>query len=561
MRRLMVVGWLLLATPVLAAPRLDYRGEGLSRRQAETLLGPALRAPGDSVVLVSALGSLVSALQSAGYLDARASGSWDTRGPTPALAVTAQAGDRYRIASLALDAGSAAESLLFASALGVAPGDWASASTLNQALGAAVRRAAEAGHPYAQLAVTQFDWDRQGATVRLGGSLGPSVVVSAVRFEGLRVTGSALAARAVGRLAGRRFEPAAAEAGRERLLRLGLFRSVEYQGLEGESDWTRARLVYRVEEPTYNRFEGAVAMQGERRAAGLLRLELGNLAGSGRALGTSWQSRGAPGEALWARYVEPLLLGAPLRAEATLEHQREDSLFTRARWSAKLSFLLPGRERLEAGYEQDRVLDQTAAAGEVDAQSTLFALERDGRDALLVPRRGARVRVGAAQSFKRESLRPSGTRKSTASSADGVLDWHHPLGRRAGVAWALSAAGRLGSERVLGIYDRYPLGGAATLRGFDEQAFRVDRFALSRLEWRWFTGAGGQHVALFWDHAWTFTRQSTPGGFPPESRHHDGVGIGARVASPAGLVSVDYGLEPGRPPVEGKLHLQLVTQF
>ena len=74
-------------------------------------------------------------------------------------------------------------------------------------------------------------------------------------------------------------------------------------------------------------------------------------------------------------------------------------------------------------------------------------------------------------------------------------------------------------------------------------------------------GGSGTRAALFWDHAWTFTRQSTPGGFPPESRHHDGVGIGARVASPAGLVSVDYGLEPGRPPVEGKLHLQLVTQF
>jgi len=561
-RILLTLMLIVLAMPALAAPRLDYRGGGLSRRQAEALFGPALRAPADSLALATALRTLVGGLQSTGYLDARAHAIWDSSSaPSPRLEVDAQTGERYRITSLAIDAASPAESLVFARGLKIAVGDWASTSALSEALSLAVHHAASTGHPYAQLVVNQLEWDAHGARVRLGGSLGPPVTVSEVRFEGMKVTGSGLATRAVGPLAGHPFDPAAAEAGRERLLRLGLFRSVAYEGLEGESDWKQARLVYRVDEPAYNRFEGAVAAQGEGGMAGLLHVELGNLAGSGRSLAASWQSRGVPGEALWARYVEPLVFGAPLRFEAMLEHQREDSLFLRARWSAKLAFLLPGRERLEAGYEQDHVIDQTADEAEVNAQSTLFGLERDGRDSPITPRRGTRIHIGASQTFKKEPAGPNGTKKSTLSAAEGLAEMNLALTRAMGAAWELSAAGRFDSDRVLGVYERYPLGGATTLRGFDEQAFRVDRFVLSRLEWRWFAGSAGQHLAGFWDHAWTFTRLPVDGGTRNETLNHDAVGLGLRVVSPAGLVGVDYGLEPGRPPVEGKLHVRLVTQF
>jgi outer membrane protein assembly factor BamA len=564
MRAAIVLGFglgLVLGSGAARAARLEFQGEALSRRQAESLLGGAMRAPGDTAALEQALGRLVASLQAAGYLEARARGAWDSVGVEPRLVVRAEPGARHRVASLQLDTPSSADSAQLAASLGIAPGDWAAPAAIAEAMTRAVRLAAESGYPYAQLAITQFDWDSSGARVRLGGSLGPEVTVSEVRFEGLRATRPGIARRALGPLTGRRFDPARAEAGRDRLVRLGLFRDVDYLGLEGEGDWTRGQLVYRVQELRYNRFEGAVGVQGERSPAGLVRLELGNLAGTGRALAMAWQSRGAASEALSARYVEPLVLGSPLRAEATLEHQREDSLFTRGRWSARLSFPLPGAERLEAGFEQDRVIDRALDVEQADLQSTLFALERDRRDAVVVPRRGSRVRLGASQTFKREDLVPSGTRKSTASAVEILLDWHRPWGRRAGVAWQASAAGRFASQPVLAPYDRYPLGGAATLRGFDEQALRVDRYGLSRLEWRWFTGRGVQHLALFWDHAWTFARLADPAGPRPEDLHLDALGLGIRIESPTGLIGVDYGLEPGRPPAEGKLHLQLVTQF
>jgi hemolysin activation/secretion protein len=115
---------------------------------------------------------------------------------------------------------------------------------------------------------------------------------------------------------------------------------------------------------------------------------------------------------------------------------------------------------------------------------------------------------------------------------------------------------------VLPLFERQPLGGAASLRGYDEEQFRADRYALSRLEWRRFVGASGQRVFLFWDHAWMESRLADPSGATHlVDLQRDGVGFGMRLDAAGGLLGLDYGLEPGRPPLEGKIHLQLVTTF
>jgi outer membrane protein insertion porin family len=131
-----------------------------------------------------------------------------------------------------------------------------------------------------------------------------------------------------------------------------------------------------------------------------------------------------------------------------------------------------------------------------------------------------------------------------------------------GLALEVQAAGRFSSERILPLFERYALGGATSLRGYDEEQFRVDRLALTRLEWRWFLGANGQWIALFWDHAQAGTRLSdTDGNEHMEMLHKDGIGFGLRLDTAGGLVGLDYGLAPGRPPLEGKIHLKLVSTF
>lgn len=569
------------ATGAGAAVRLDYRGSVLTRGQVESLMQRALRsrgpgaaggapgAPGtvaagpDSATVAAGLASLVERLQNLGFLDARAVADWDSAAAPGdvRLVVRVIEGPRQRFRAVRINAPEA-DSIRFAAALGLAPGSWASPRAAAEAVERALNDVVDRGHPYAELGVSGWNPEPDGVTLTLSGRLGPLVTVSGARIEGLRVTRTAVAQKSMGRLGGLPYNRAAAEAMRERLAQLGLFRSVSLAGLEGEPDWSRARLVFRVEEPRYNQFEGVVGVQGQGGTTGLARLELGNLLGTGRALGLSWEDRGPGVSSLGARYAEPLVLGTPLRLEAALDHQVQDTLWVRTRWGGRARLPIAAAQHIEAGYEEERVVQTSTEVEEADLQNSLFALERSTLDQPLATRRGIRARVSASQTFKTERLRPTGSRRSQASAAEVRAEWHRPLGAASGLTLELRGAGRFSSQRVLPLFERYPLGGATSLRGYDEEQFRVDRYGLSRLEWRRFIGASGQRAFLFWDHAWMETRLRDAAGLTRlEIRQRDGVGFGLRLEAAGGLLGLDYGLEPGRPPLEGKIHLQLVSTF
>jgi outer membrane protein assembly factor BamA len=319
--------------------------------------------------------------------------------------------------------------------------------------------------------------------------------------------------------------------------------------------------VVAVEEPPYNSFEGAFGFEGEGHRVGLARVGLGNLLGTGRALDLRWEARGDGVTDFATRYREPMLFGTRMRAEVSLLQNVQDTLYTRTRWGAGLRFPLGRLEAADLGYDQERVVSDVGDVEEARLQTTRFGLETDRRDRPGDARRGARFRLEAAQTFKRERLALA-ERTSTAGSAELRAEWHRPFSTRAGLSFEGWAAGRFSSQPVLSYYERYPLGGAATLRGYREEEFRVDRLALLRSEARWFVGAGGQRVFAFFDQAWMETRLADPSGASRSERQwKPGVGVGLRLDSRAGLVGVDYGLEPGRPPLEGKIHLRVESRF
>src|SRR5262249_57206073 len=86
-----------------------------------------------------------------------------------------------------------------------------------------------------------------GGAPGLTGALGPLVTVTGGGVEGLRAPRRSVAERSMGRLAGQPYQQETALAARDRLAQLGAFRSVTVEGLEGDGDWSRAQLVYRVE--------------------------------------------------------------------------------------------------------------------------------------------------------------------------------------------------------------------------------------------------------------------------------------------------------------------------
>src|SRR4030095_9921498 len=125
-------------------------------------------------------------------------------------------------------------------------------------------------------------------------------------------------------------------------------------------------------------------------AVGLARLELDTLAATGPPAALRWHSRGRGVQEFGARYAEPFLLGAPLRAELAMEQHLEDTLYTRTRWGARLQFVLSGQERLEAGHDQERVVQGQGEVAQAALGTTVFGLERDARDGRVGARAGTR---------------------------------------------------------------------------------------------------------------------------------------------------------------------------
>ncbi|HEY6196466.1 MAG TPA: BamA/TamA family outer membrane protein [Candidatus Eisenbacteria bacterium] len=555
-----------LATP---APRLGLAAWPLGSREGEALFASALRVPGDSVALAAALAHAEARLQGAGWLDARLSAVWSADGA--ALDVNVVPGVRYRWGALSCDV-PREDSLLLARLLHWSRGAPVDPAVLESGVDQALREAEDQGHAWAQLAVTGWDADSGRVNVRLSGALGPRVEVSRVRIDGLKTTRHDVAERALGRLAGLPYNPASARAAAVRLQQLGVFSRTEFSGLEGGPQWQAGTLAFKVQEPRYNRFEGAVGVQPQAGVVGLATLELGNLLGTARSAALGWQSRGAGRSDFSVRYVEPFLAGLPFRLEGALVQQLQDSTYTRTRWGARLGHALGTGDRIEAGLEEERVVQTRGTARTADLQNTVFAYERDGRDDLVAPRRGTRLRLSGTGVFKRETLRAplpgeSGSHRSRAGVVDARAEWHRPTGAMTGIALELWGTGRFASDRILADYERTPVGGATTLRGHDEEAFRADRVALSRLEYRWFPGGAGEQVSLFWDHAHLFTRAPVLDalgavvGDRGVNRDADGVGLGLRLRAAGGLVDVDYGLEPGRGFLEGRIHLRLVSVF
>ncbi|MCC6650292.1 MAG: BamA/TamA family outer membrane protein [Candidatus Eisenbacteria bacterium] len=560
-----------LGTGVARAAELELGGWPLAAREGAALFAPALAQPGDSVALSRALGVALARLQGEGWLGARATGEW--WGTPPRLRARIEPGVRARWAELLLDV-PAADSAAWRSEPLVRAGDVARPFQLTRAIEKRVTEAEAAGFAWAQLGVSSWEEDSGRVRVRLSGARGPRVIISDVRLEGMKTTRPEVAERAMGRLRGAPYDPAAVRLATQRLSQLGVFRRAEFAGLAGGGELRQGVLRWRVEEPRFNTFEGAVGVQGDAGVAGLARLELGNLLGTARSVALAWQSRGKGLADFSARYTEPMLFGRALRLQTELRQQVQDTLWTRFRYGARLGAALGEREHIEAGFGEERLSQPQGEVQSADQQETSFALVRDGRDDALAPRRGTRLRLAATQSFKREKLRgsalgvdaPSVTRSARLSGVDVTAEWHGATGRRSGAAVELGAAGRFSSQPTLAEWERFTLGGAASLRGHDEEAFRADRYVVSKLEWRWFLGDRGERVALFWDHAQMESRRAVdalaPDGPSRVTRSSaDGVGFGLRLPAAGGHVDLDYGLAPGSGFLDGKVHLRLVTAF
>jgi outer membrane protein insertion porin family len=421
----------------------------------------------------------------------------------------------------------------------------------------------EAGFPFASVSVGNFRVTSSGAlSFDIHVDEGTRSSIERIEIDG----DAALRPRALARLCGLEpgdaYDGRAVAEGRRRLLRSGFFSQVgEVEVLQGRTpDLVVLRVPARA--ARVNSAQGLAGYSGaDDRVTGLFDLRLGNIAGTARRGRVRWESRGAGSSRYLLHYEEPWLLGTPLGLRGSLDHDLHEPAFTRTIASLDAVYPVAQGTSLIAGVEAERSVFPSGDRRKSRVTSTRLGIEIDRRDRAIGPREGARLEVVGRRGDREETWRATADtteieRRTSLRGLDAGAEFYGSVGR----TWVLALIGRgrivTAGGGVVPEEERFPLGGALSLRGYREEQFRSSRVGLLQVEQRAHLSPEGDRAFVFVDAGYAH-----PDGGVGSRKVHVGYGVGLRVASKAGLVGMDYGLAAGEGPLDGRIHVLLEAAF
>jgi outer membrane protein insertion porin family len=128
------------------------------------------------------------------------------------------------------------------------------------------------------------------------------------------------------------------------------------------------------------------------------------------------------------------------------------------------------------------------------------------------------------------------------------------------VVAAVSLHGRELRGGALDLSDLYRLGGAATLRGYREEQFTGTRLGWINAELRYSLGRRS-FAFSFYDIGYMFQSADQEQGREEASLSRGGYGLGLRLETGLGIMSVSYALGDGDALGDGKIHFGLINEF
>ncbi len=347
---------------------------------------------------------------------------------------------------------------------------------------------------------------------------------------------------------------AAARRGRNRLMATGWFLEVDEAELGWDPVSERVGLHYRLRERRRPNRIMALLGGGGGETSGALDLDFFSPFGRGRRwrMGADWQ--GKQRSRLDLLLSEPRLLGRGLALDLTLGRAKQDSTWLRQEIEVDLRLPLPaGWEGIVGiGYERSLFGLNSEEGAETSRRRHRFGLA--WRSLTGDPGRPRDARLHSDLFIKRSSLAGEEPEaKQLAVDLAGRWTW------RLARPWKLRLRGGgrgLWSARGgFNVAELYPIGGALSLRGYDEEFFRGDRVAHVSSEL-----ALGEplELSLFLDYGWGRWRRTGAS----ESRF-DGWGAGVGLLAPGerGRFSLSLALGESRRMEEIRVHLAVDTGF
>jgi outer membrane protein assembly factor BamA len=552
--------------------RVEVEGAGaLSRGEALDLLavrpGDAWSAEAES----SAVARLLPAYAVRGFLDASVTARTFENPDGVRVLFTVREGKAIPLSSIALEGLSAFRPDDVLSRFDTRAGRTLDASRLESDIDRLLHDYARGGYPFARVFLASAAREeRTGPSLAYRVIEGPFLTLGGVRAEGNSRTRLSVIRRLTGLRFGEPYDQEAVDASSSRLMRSGLFRSVSEATARVEWKKKEAVVEMRVEEARTNRIAGAFGYApGTGGAKGVVSgfadVSFLNILGTARSGGARWESPARETRRVRLFYREPWLLGSPFALGGELEQDVRDSTYSRVSGSLTSDVDLSRRvsAAFSAGLETMRPRREASPVPRSSKRAGGVSVAFEARDVPANPTGGFHMRIGSEYGDRRieeEPERGIGGARVRQATLDGGWGLYRGLRGRAVLAWEVAGIGRLSSEDAIPSYDQFYLGGARTLRGYEEDQFRGSRIAWSRLELRYLTGYLSR-VFLFLDGGYVYEEREEGDGVARREITKAGYGFGLRVDSAIGIVGVDYGLGEGDGWGEGKLHVSAEGDF
>ncbi len=310
--------------------------------------------------------------------------------------------------------------------------------------------------------------------------------------------------------------------------------------------------------------------------AGQVQLKLQNLFKSGKTFGVDWQRPQPNTQLLQVQYQHPNLLRTRIDVEGKLDLQLRDTAFSNLTLGLRLAYPLNARSTFSVftDYNSSTVLDTLQYTGKTsqrnlaDTQLQLYGIgyQYQTLNDFFKPQKGwwLRTEIGIGN----KKIQPKWQQQDSIYQQIALqspqvrlkADWQQffPTGKQStlllrlqlGVMW----------NNSLFINELFQIGGLKTLRGFNENSFFSDQYAITTLEYRLYTT---QNITLFafTDGAWLSyrtTQQSLQSTVL-------GVGGGMSLQTQVGIFHFVYALGQSATQnmsiAQSKVHFGLTTRF
>lgn len=304
----------------------------------------------------------------------------------------------------------------------------------------------------------------------------------------------------------------------------------------------KAALYVFPEKASANRFDGWVGLSpnlgasGKLAFSGALNLNLNNTLGQGENWAFDWRRNQDGSQKLDLGTHVPYLAGLPFGIEGGFNLYRQDTSYLNVEWKIGVPYHF-GPNHLINLFIKNRessilgAISDLKNTGNQPFKSMLSGLtwELNQLDNPINPYRGFEIRIEASTGRKR-------VQDSTAiqqSEFGAKFTWFQPLAKRVTCAFLLTSGYRNSLETLDN--EQYRVGGVNLLRGFDEDVFHTDAFAVTSLEFRYLLDRVSHLVVLADVGFLRNSRAPNPGLNVPF-----GIGMGGQVSTSGGIFRIIF---------------------